>query len=331
MNTLGRRAGIDQILVDLNTQCDFLLPGGALPVANRAEVLPNVRHLMNWARIKRVPVISSLEAHRHGESTRGMPPHCIDRTLGQRKLPFTLMPQRIVLQGDNTSDVPTEPFRKYQQIIFTKRNADFLANPKADRLINATQSNAWILIGVTATHCVKAVALGLLARHQRVIVVKDACGYWSMIDGEHAIRQMEAKGAIVVTTDDVISGAVTRRIDELILDEAARLAEIAAAAGAREKVNAEPPEANLESPARPISPYTQTNGGIPQIRKSENGKSNGTNGHGVNGHAPNGSSVAKSANGRTHKAEKIPADLKPEPLPVSRPKPQPKKAGRKPR
>lgn len=210
MSTSRGRVLIDRVMVDLNTQCDFLLPRGALPVANRAAAMPNIRRLMNWARLEQVPVISSLEAHRPGESAKGMPPHCVDRTRGQRKLPFTLMPHRVLLCGDNTFDVPTDPFRRYQQIILTKRETDFLTNPKADRLINALSVEHWIIFGVTASNCVKAMVLGLLARHNRVVVVRDACGHWSEADGEHAFRMMSAKGAHLLTTDEVIAGAATR-------------------------------------------------------------------------------------------------------------------------
>ncbi len=222
MSTKPRHRVYDRILIDLNTQCDFLLPGGAMPVANRAEALPRIRDLMNWARTEQVPVISSLEAHRPGESVMGLPSHCIDRTRGQRKLPFTLMPRRIVLHGDNTLDVPSDPFRRHQQVIFTKRDVDFLSNPKTDRLINALSPHCWIIFGVTATHCVKAMVLGLLARQHTVAVVSDACGYWSPTDGHHAFRQMDAKGAILGTTQELIDGQLGQRI------EAARLMKQAA-------------------------------------------------------------------------------------------------------
>ena len=212
MSTLTHRGRPYRVLVDLNTQCDFLLPRGALPVSNRAEVLPKIRQLMNWARLEQVGVISSLEAHRPSESSKGLPPHCIDRTRGQRKLPFTLMPRRVFLQGDNTLDVPMDPFRRYQQVILTKRDTDFLSNPKADRLINGLTPSYWIIFGVTASHCVKAMVLGLLARQQHVVVVKDACGYWSQVDGEHAFLQMDAKGAILLSTDELISGLAEEKI-----------------------------------------------------------------------------------------------------------------------
>ena len=210
MITPRGRVLLDRVMVDLNTQCDFLLPRGALPVANRAEAMPRIRQLMNWARLEQVPVISSLESHRPGESIKGLPPHCIDRTRGQRKLPFTLLPRRLLLCGDNTFDIPSEPFRRHQQIILTKREVDFLTNPKTDRLINSLSPEYWIIFGVTASNCVKAMVLGLLARHNRVVVVRDACGYWSESDGEHAFRKMSAKGAHLLTTEEVIAGAAAQ-------------------------------------------------------------------------------------------------------------------------
>ena len=143
---------------------------------------------------------------------RGLPQHCIDHTNGQKKLPFTLLPKRILLHGDNTIDVPYEVFRKYQQVIFTKRDRDFFNNPKADRLINSLDVNHLIVFGVVTEYCVKAAVLGLMTRRQRVVVVTDACGHWSPSEHELAFRQMDAKGAILVTTEELVSGAADERI-----------------------------------------------------------------------------------------------------------------------
>lgn len=207
-----RHASFERVLLDMNTQCDFLLPKGALPVANRAEVLPNIRRIMNWGRVGRFPVLSSLESHRIGESNNGLPPYCIDCSKGQKKLPFTLMPRRILLQGDNTLDLPHDPFRRYQQVIFTKRDCDFLSNPKADRLINALRIGCIVVFGVLAEQCIKMTVLGLLARRRRIIVVRDACGYWYAGEGELAFRQMEAKGALLASTDELLSGEAAAKL-----------------------------------------------------------------------------------------------------------------------
>lgn len=213
MGSAPRRGTFPRVLVDLNTQCDFLLSRGALPVANREQIIPTIRRIMAWARIRRHPVISSLDAHRLEESPNGLPRHCVDHTPGQRKMPFTLLPRRLLLHGDNTFDVPLEPFRRYNQLIFTKRSLDFLSNPKADRLINEIDVQCFVLFGVVTEHCVKAAVLGLMARGRHVAVVTDACGHWSRLDAELALRQMEAKGAQLLTAEELVTGAADERLD----------------------------------------------------------------------------------------------------------------------
>ena len=251
MGLSPRQGYFDRVLIDLNTQCDFLLPRGAVPVANREEILPNVRRLMSWARNARLPVISTIDSHRPGEPSNGFPPYCVDRTPGQKKLPFTLLPRRLILHGDNTLDLPIEAFRRYRQLIFTKRAGDFLTNPKADRLVSQVRVHHMIVFGVITECCVKAAVLSLMARLRRVVVVKDACGYWSPPDADLAMRQMEAKGAILVTTDELITGQAEERI---------RAVSVAASAGKASE---------NDQPAEPVG----GNGiAVSQDHKGHNGK-----------------------------------------------------------
>lgn len=207
-----RRATFDRILVDMNTQCDVLLPKGALPVVNRGEVLPNIQRIMSWARVAALPVVSSLECRRHGESARGLPPYCIDGSAGQRKIPITLLPKRIVMQNDNILDVSADPFRRFQQIILTKRSRDFLSNPQVDRLFHALSVHHVVFFGAVVESCVRPAVMSLLRRGQRVAVVTDACGAWSAVDADLAMRKMGAKGAALITTEELISGAADERL-----------------------------------------------------------------------------------------------------------------------
>jgi nicotinamidase-related amidase len=267
MSSSTRRSSFDRILVDMNTQCDFLLPNGATPVANRAQILPNIRHLMNWGRLQDLPVVSSLECHRPGEFTNGFPPHCLDYTNGQKKLPFTLMPRRIILHGDNTLDLPLDPFRRYQQLIFSKRQVDFLTNPKADRLVNAVAVGYFIVFGALAEQCIKAGVLGLLTRRHRVVVVTDACGCWCPAEADLAFRQMDAKGAVLVATEELLSGAADTRITAAPLPAPAEEEEslpLAVPSNGRGNGNGKkPPELELPFTAQPAPAKSPTNGKQP--------------------------------------------------------------------
>ena len=236
MSTIFRRKGCDRVLIDLNTQCDYFLARGAVPVANRSDVIPNIRRLFEWARHWSVPVISSLDAHRADEPFNGVPRHCIDRTPGQRKLPFTLLPRRILLDGDNTLDLPPDILSRYRQIIFAKRSRDLLGNPKADRLLTDMNVTHQIVFGVLSEHCVKATVLALLTRQRNVVVVRDACGHWNGNEAELALRQIEAKGAYMTTTEQIIAfDTLPVRVFQVALDGESRgggeLVEAAASAG----------------------------------------------------------------------------------------------------
>ncbi|MEE8170696.1 MAG: cysteine hydrolase family protein, partial [Phycisphaerae bacterium] len=191
----GRRKAPLRIVLDLNTQCDLLLPRGAMPVVNRLDVIKNIRAMMDWARVKRIPVISSIDAHRPSESGNGVPRYCVDNTPGQRKLPFTLLPRRMMLPCDNTLALPCDVFNKYSQVILTRRTRDFLSNPKADRLVTEFSVEHFIVFGVVTAVGVKSVVLGLIARQRAVVVVSDAIGHWSSAEAELAVLQMAAKGA----------------------------------------------------------------------------------------------------------------------------------------
>lgn len=202
----SRRVDLGRIVLDLNTQCDFLLPRGACPVLNRAEILPNVRRIMEWARSACIPVVSSVDAHRPNEPLNGLPRHCVDETFGQQKLPFTLLPRRIVLANDNTLDVPCDLLIRHRQVILAKRSQDFLNNPKADRLLTELSVKYFVVFGVATEICVKAVVLGLIARQRNVVLVHDALGHWNSAEADFALRQMDAKGAKLTTTDELVSG-----------------------------------------------------------------------------------------------------------------------------
>lgn len=202
---------IEHVLVDLNTQRDFLDTAGALRVHNHAPVVAALRRLMAWARHAHVPIVSSVEAYHIGYAFNGVPRHCENGTVGQNKLPFTLMPGRVSIEADNGFDLPYEVLSRYSQVIFRKQGPDFFTNPKADRLLTELAADEFIVFGVAAERAVKAVALGLLARHKSVCVVTDVCGHFSEADADLSFRQLAAKGVRLATTDEILGSAPAER------------------------------------------------------------------------------------------------------------------------
>lgn len=212
---LGRKDGMmfECVLVDINTQNDYCDPLGSSPVGNASELMPALRRVMAWTKRNFAPMVSSIESHRATDLTdSGTPICCLDGSIGQRKVPFTLLPSRAVVEIDNTLAVPINFFRRNQQVIFRKRTDDLLANPKADRLLTQLPVAEFIVIGAGLETSVKAAVLALLTRNKRVTVVADACGYWHKGTSALALRKMEAKGATVITVDELLKRKLDRRM-----------------------------------------------------------------------------------------------------------------------
>ncbi len=199
------------VIVDLNTQYDFCDVHGADPVANVDHLIPALRHMIAWAKRNQVPVVSSIEAHRPTEiSDNGHPLCCLDGSTGQRKISFTLFRHHVRIEVDNTLSCPMDLFGEHQQVIFRKRTIDLLGNPKADRLLTQIPTQEFILFGVSIEDSIKALALGLLARERHVTVVYDAGGYWSRATADLAIRQIAAKGARIITVNELLHRKLKR-------------------------------------------------------------------------------------------------------------------------
>ncbi len=204
---------IDCIAVDLNTQQDFCSITGTHPVSNQHAMVKRLRCVMAWVKRYGVPIVSSLDSQRAAELEGGASSRhrCVDGSIGQRKIGFTLFPLRTNIEVDNTLAMPFDLLKTYQQLIFRSRTSDLLHNPKADRFFTNIPANEFVLFGNTLEESVKAMALGLLARHKQVTIVRDACGYWSSQAADLAVRQIAAKGANVLTVDELLLRRPTKR------------------------------------------------------------------------------------------------------------------------
>jgi nicotinamidase-related amidase len=214
MGNEERAANWDRVLVDVCTQRDFLDPGAILQVANRDALVPRLEHVFGWARRNRIAIVSSVESHRPSEPLAGFPLHCIDGTHGQMKPAFTYVHPHILVEVDNSLALPPDLLDKYHQLIFRKRARDVMSNPKADRFLTSLHAKEFIVFGVGLEQAIRSLALGLLARHKRVTVVSDACGYWAAGDADLSLRQLAAKHIRIVTVDELTAvpePAPTRR------------------------------------------------------------------------------------------------------------------------
>ena len=200
-----------QIIIDIDTQKDFLLAGGKACIRNHRRVLVHIRRVMAWARSQHVLIISTAEVYPddNGESAIG---YCIDGTDGQKKIRYTLFKDRISFAADGNTDLPRDMLRQHRQIILHKRCVDPFDEPRIDRLLSEVRANEFILVGASLEGAVKMTALGLLQRGKKVTVIVDAVGTHNKKEAKLALRKMETKGAKLVETKKLAGTSHLRQV-----------------------------------------------------------------------------------------------------------------------
>jgi len=196
---------IERILVDVDTQLDFMQPDGALYVPNAVQIVPDLVRLFGLARTSSVPVISSADCHVENDPEfEQFPPHCVEGTAGQGKLSETLLARRLTIGADQRVEELDRLFDAYDQLIFETTTFDVWTNPSAVGLVESLNVAEYVVFGVATDYCVRDAVLGLLARGRRVAVVGDAIRAVAEQTGQAAVGEMRAAGARWVTTDEVV-------------------------------------------------------------------------------------------------------------------------------
>ena len=190
------------ILVDIDTQRDFLFAWGNACIRDHEKVLANIRRMIAWARLECVPIISTAEVYpnNNGHNIIG---YCLDGTDGQQKIPYTLLNNRVSFPADGWNALPVDLLLSHRQVILHKRCIDPFEEPRIERLFSEVEADEFILIGACTENAVKATALGLLHRGKNVRVIADAVGSNTRKEAKLALRKMEAKGAKLILTKDI--------------------------------------------------------------------------------------------------------------------------------
>jgi len=204
------------ILLDIETQVDFFRAGGSCYTKDARPVVENIYRLFAWARAARISVISTVLRLRRGWiGPLADVPHCVEGTKGERKLSGTVLSRRINLGGRNTTDLPRNLLRNYQQVIFEKRSTDIFHHTRLERLITELPPSVFVVCGAGVAHGIVQAVIGLRRRGFDVIVVEDAILDLPDSLGEMAMRRMDAKGAIFARTCEIVLPNVHGRVKPL--------------------------------------------------------------------------------------------------------------------
>src|SRR5258708_527735 len=193
---------IDSVLIDVDTQNDFLLPVGALYVPGAEKLIPTFERIYNFARAKQIPVIASVDAHSDRDPEfASWPPHCIAGTLGQAKIPGTLLAGALTIPNRAGAAIPDAP-----QVIVEKQTIDVFETATMAAVVAARPAKRYVVFGVVTEICVWTTVQGLRKGGHAVEVVTDAIASLDPSGkGRASLDAMASAGASFITTEEFVA------------------------------------------------------------------------------------------------------------------------------
>ena len=181
----------DTVLVDIDTQIDFLLPAGSLYVSGAERIIPELARLHSWAAANGVPVISSADAHTDQDvEFQTWPPHCIAGTLGQKKVAETLLPGAVTIPN-RKGDLPAG-WQNAPQVTVEKQTVNLFDTVTIGRVLEGWPARRYLLCGVVTEICVLNAALGLLRAGHKIELETAAMAALDPEAGRRAIEKMRS-------------------------------------------------------------------------------------------------------------------------------------------
>jgi nicotinamidase/pyrazinamidase len=172
-----------RILWDVDTQVDFMEPGGRLYFDGAETVAPAMKQLLEAARAAGLVHVASADDHEltdpeistepDWQST--YPPHCLRGTRGAEKIAETKQEDPLPL-----TMVPFPPgllrgmIEGRREFVLLKKSIDVFTNPNTDYLLDALDPEEIIVFGVATDICDDLAIRGFLRRGRRVSFVEDA-------------------------------------------------------------------------------------------------------------------------------------------------------------
>lgn len=227
------------IAVNVDVQNDFC-PGGSLAVTEGNLVVPPLNKVNDWVRANNGNVIFTADWHprqtaHFAEFGGPWPPHCVRYTTGAafNKDLLIAADDNIALKGTGkvddgysgwyarlTDDSPL--YRAEQLLVGGGGWTDGGITAVGEAVLNETARNnrAAVVVGGLATdYCVKATVLDALEARTKAEITPEKLGIFVLRDairavniepgdGGKALAEMEAAGAIVLTSAEVVNGAL---------------------------------------------------------------------------------------------------------------------------
>jgi len=206
------------VFVDVDTQFDFMMPGGRLHVPGAERVVANLGRLTSYARACGHPIVHTADEHDLSDAEISVqpdyvstfPPHCLQGTDGAARIPETRESAGALVVSWDGAGFDLERAASASEVVLTKKRFDVFSNPAAEQLFRRLDPQAFVVYGVALDVCVKHAVEGLLAfagdRVPAVYLVSDAVAALDAATGDRLLASWSARGVQSVTTAAVTAG-----------------------------------------------------------------------------------------------------------------------------
>ena len=170
------------ILWDVDTQVDFIEPGGKPYFTGAEDARPAMARLVEAARVVHVAScdqheLSDPEISQEPDYDSTWPPHCLLGTRGAEKVPETKQLDPLPLPLVPVP-IPAAILRHLlegrREILIPKKQYDPFTNPNTETLLDVLDPDEILLFGVATDVCDEAAVRALLRRGRRITFVEDA-------------------------------------------------------------------------------------------------------------------------------------------------------------
>jgi len=204
------------IFWDVDTQVDFMHAAGKLYVPGAEDIIPNLRKLTAYAHDHGIRIVASADDHVAGHRELSdqpdfkdtFPPHCMQGTAGQKKIPETALNHPLVVDPDpqDAAELKRRIAGHHGDVLINKQWFDVFSNPNTGIVLDTIKPRTVVLYGVATDVCNRYALEGLMERHPeiRLFAVQDAMKAIDPAAQEHLLKQWAEEGVRVVDTAEII-------------------------------------------------------------------------------------------------------------------------------